>query len=209
MNDLADTIRVPADAEQALRMRADWDRFFSQPVMHENLSLTSFEIGQFRHVLSGHGRRAVDIGCGWGFLTAAMAQMGLWTTGYDWSPVAVAGASNLFDHKRLEFKVHDFVTETPPRELVPGSLDVVACRLTLPYLDRHIAMGDFRRWLKPHTGTLYLVVQVWERQQPGMIRGYPNAVVEDLRQGWAHTARWDLDPAGEYTALALTGPGSQ
>jgi hypothetical protein len=96
---------------------------------------------------------------------------------------------------------------------MPGSVDVVACRLTLPYLDRNIAMTDFRRWLKPRTGVLYLVVQVRERQKPGRERGLPDAVIEDLRHGWAKTVRWDLDlpdqftsVLGEFTALALTGP---
>ncbi|WP_406003921.1 class I SAM-dependent methyltransferase [Streptomyces sp. NBC_00829] len=175
---------------------------------HENLPLSVWELEQFqRHVLTGHGRSAIDVGCGWGVLTDAMARMGLWTTGYDWSPAAIEGAQSLFpNHQRLSFEVHDFVMRTPPPHLRPGSLDVVSCRLVLPYLPLNLFLADVRRWLKPRTGVMYVVVQVWENQQSGLRRGYPDAVIEGHRHGWRHTARWSLDADGGYTALALTGP---
>ncbi|WP_432215500.1 class I SAM-dependent methyltransferase [Streptomyces subrutilus] len=149
--------------------RLYWDAFYSTDEPKENLPVTHAEMDGFRrHVLTPGARTAIDVGSGWGLLATLMAREGLRTVGYDWSPVAVDRARTFWSkEERLSFQVHDFLRQTPPRELVPGSVDVVACRLTLPYLDRHIVMTDFRRWLKPRTGVLYLVVQVRERQQPG------------------------------------------
>lgn len=62
-----DLDRVPVDADEASRKRQAWDRFYRQPVAHENLPLSVWELEQFqRHVLTGHGRSAIDVGCGWG-----------------------------------------------------------------------------------------------------------------------------------------------
>ncbi|MFF1496616.1 hypothetical protein [Streptomyces sp. NPDC058304] len=41
---------------------------------------------------------------------------------------------------------------------------------------------------------------------PAELCGYPNELIEQLRQGWLHSERWDLDCSSEFTALALTGP---
>lgn len=206
--------RVPTQ-QGTWTKRLYWDVFYSTDEPKENLPVTHAEMEGFgRHVLAAGARTAIDVGSGWGLLATLMAREGLRTVGYDWSPVAVDRARTFWGkEKRLSFEVHDFLTQTPPRELVPGTVDVVACRLTLPYLDRHSAMADFRRWLKPRTGVLYLVVQVRERQHPGKERGFPDSVVEGLRHGWRHSVRWDLDlpdaftsVLGEFTALALTGP---
>ncbi|MFK0252963.1 class I SAM-dependent methyltransferase [Streptomyces sp. NPDC090445] len=200
--------RVPADPLDALAKRMAWDRFYSNPDPHENLPFTKVELaGIRRHVLGAGMNTAVDVGSGWGVLTTALAREGLHTTGYDWSPVAVERARAAWaGEERLGFEVHDFLTDTPPRALVPGSVDVLACRLVLPYLDLRRFMTGARRWVKPRTGVVYVVVQVWERQPDGCHRGYPDEVVEGLRDGWRHTRRWDLDWSPEFTALALTGP---
>lgn len=205
---LGQGLRVPTDPLDALAKRRDWDRFYSNPHPDENLPFTKAEqAGIRRHVLGAGMRTAVDVGCGWGVLTTALAREGLRTTGYDWSPVAVERAREFWpNEKRLRFEVHDFLTDQAPRALQPASVDVLACRLVLPYLDLHHFMTDARRWVKPRTGVVYVVVQVWEQQPDGYHRGYPNAVIEELRSGWRHTARWDLDWGPEFTALALTGP---
>lgn len=200
--------RVPADPIEVLRKRLYWDRFYGAPNPQENLPFTKLEqAGIRRHVLGAGMKTAVDVGSGWGVLTTALAREGLHSTGYDWSPVAVERARNSWlAEKRLSFEVHDFLTDNAPQALVPGSVDVLACRLVLPYLDLHRFMTDARRWVKPRTGVVYVVVQVWERQPEGSVRGYPNALIEQLRAGWLHTERWDLDWSSEVTALALTGP---
>ncbi|MFD6891837.1 class I SAM-dependent methyltransferase [Streptomyces sp. NPDC059957] len=199
---------VPADSVEALRKRMDWDRFYANPEPQENLPFTKVELeGIRRHVLEAGMRTAVDVGSGWGVLATALAREGLRTTGYDWSPVAVQRAREFWAaEKRLSFEVHDFLTDTAPRALAPGSADLLACRLVLPYLELHRFMTDARRWVKPRTGVVYVVVQVWERQQDGYCRGYPDEIIEQLREGWLHTERWDLDWSTEFTALALTGP---
>ncbi|MEU9033737.1 class I SAM-dependent methyltransferase [Streptomyces sp. NPDC048352] len=200
--------RVPGDPIEALRKRMWWDHFYSAREPEENLPFTKQELaGIRRHVLGAGMRTAVDIGSGWGVLTTALAREGLRTTGYDWSPVAVERAREFWSgEKRLSFEVHDFLTDTAPRTLTPGSVDVLSCRLVLPYLDVHRFMTDARRWVKPRTGVVYVVVQVWEKQPDGYFRGYPDELIEQLRRGWLHTERWDLDWSPEFTALALTGP---
>ncbi|MEW2372555.1 class I SAM-dependent methyltransferase [Streptomyces sp. NPDC006656] len=206
-DDLGLSRRVPADPVEALRKRMYWDRFYSDPDPKENLPLTTTELASIRrHVLRPGMTTAVDVGSGWGVLTTALAREGLRTTGYDWSPVAVEQARELWSEPQLSFEVHDFLTDNAPRALVPGSVDVLACRLVLPYLDVQRFMTDARRWVRPYTGVVYVVVQVWERQPEGYFRGYPNSVIEGLREGWRHSERWDLDWSGEFTALVLTGP---
>ncbi|MFD0352908.1 class I SAM-dependent methyltransferase [Streptomyces sp. NPDC127110] len=205
--------RLSDDPRERLRRRMDWDDFYSEPDPRENLPFTKQERdGIRRQVLHAGMRTAVDVGSGWGLVAKALAMEGLRTTGYDWSPVAVERARSFWpNEKRLSFEVHDFLRDTAPRALTPGSVDVLSCRLVLPYLDVHRFMTDARRWVTPRTGVVYIVVQVWEKQPQGVHRGYPNELIEQLRSGWRHTARWDLDwalpgCAPEFTALALTGP---
>ncbi|MET9959473.1 class I SAM-dependent methyltransferase [Streptomyces sp. NPDC006326] len=207
-NSLGSSSPVPADPIDALRKRTAWDRFYSASHPQEHLPLTMYELdGIQRHVLGAGMNTAVDVGSGWGVLATALAREGLCTTGYDWSPVAVERARQTWSgEKRLSFEVHDFLTGNAPQALVPGGVDVLACRLVLPYLDVHRFMTDARRWVRPRTGVVYVVVQVWEKQPDGYFRGYPNELIEQLRKGWLHTERWDLDWSSEFTALALTGP---
>ena len=82
---------------------------------------TSAERFLLRHV-PGHTRRALDVGCGDGSLTRALAARGIATVGIDASPRMIAlararaGASPL-----LEYRIGDATTDTLP----PGAFDLV------------------------------------------------------------------------------------
>ncbi|MFG3001745.1 class I SAM-dependent methyltransferase [Streptomyces sp. NPDC048340] len=198
--------RIPQDAADARRKLRYWERFYGRP--QECLPLTRFELDAFRrHVAPERGQVAIDVGCGRGTLAAAMARTGMTVTGYDWSRAAVTVARDRHWSKRLGFAVHDFLTDDLPPGLEPGSVDVVACRLTMTYLEPGRFLEGVRHWLRPGSGCLYLVVQVTERQQSGhRLVGYPETVIEGIRAGWRDSTRWNLDPGGRVTALVLRGP---
>ncbi|MFD9792108.1 class I SAM-dependent methyltransferase [Streptomyces sp. NPDC059070] len=198
---------VPRDAAEALRKMRWWDDFYSSWHPQQNLPISDWELQQFQRHIAPFARTAVDVGCGWGLMAQEMASEGLWTTGYDWSHAAVEGARSLTAGiDRVRFRWHDFLAPQGPPDIEPESVDVLSCRLVLPYLPLNRFLSQACSWLKPDTGVMYVVVQVWENQDPGMRRGYPDSIVEDIRVGWRTSSRWDLDPAGEVTALALTGP---
>ncbi|MFE3558710.1 class I SAM-dependent methyltransferase [Streptomyces sp. NPDC059193] len=196
---------IPQSRAEAARQRAYWDALYARGL--HSLELTEQELVRFRqHVQPEGWMTAVDVGCGRGDLAAAMARMGMLVTGYDWSDVAVRTARAVHGQRRLRFQTHDLVADPSPQLLVPGGTDVVACRLALQYLGDPF-LSHVRRWLRPDTGVLYLVLQVQEKQPPdGQERGFPNAAIEALRQGWRSAVRYDVDPAGAMTCLVLRGP---
>lgn len=198
--------RIPRTPEEAYGYRRYWDRFYGYP--QESLKVTLDELALFtRHVRPEIGETAVDVGCGRGSFTAAMAQTGLSVSGYDWSNVAVLVADLVQAGRRLTFGVHDFLGDGAPAGVKPGEVDVLSCRLSLQYLKKEEFLARAVQWLRPDTGRLYVVLPVNERQPPAHnLSGYPDAEVERLRADWEHSVRWDLDPKGAFTAMVLQGP---
>lgn len=195
--------QIPRNAADAMRKLRYWDRFYSQP--KESLPQTRFELDAFRrHVVPERGQTAIDVGCGRGTLAAAMARKGMTVTGYDWSRIAIDVARNTHSSRRLGFAVHDFLTDAVPPGLEPGSVDVVACRLTMPYLEPEPFLERVCSWLRPDTGCLYLVVPT-QKQSQGLL-GYSEAAIEKIRALWRDSTRWDLGSGGRITALALRCP---
>ena len=83
--------------------------------------LTSAERFLLRQV-PGHARRAVDVGCGDGSLTRALAARGIATLGIDASPRMIALARNRAgDAPLLEYRVGDVMTDALP----PAGFDLV------------------------------------------------------------------------------------
>lgn len=199
--------RIPQTIEQAEARRRYWDRFHQTPQQCAP-HVTRAELSEFaRRVRPQLGQRGIDVGCGRGMFTAAMGAVhGLTTTGYDWSPVGVEAARWTYPDDRLTFEVHDFLGGRAPASVTDESVDVLACRVTLQYLDAAF-WAAARQWLRPVTGTVYLVLPVNERQAPEKSEcGLPDAVIESLRDDWAHSERWHLDPQRAFTALLLRGP---
>ncbi|MGW3498149.1 class I SAM-dependent methyltransferase [Streptomyces sp. NPDC001020] len=168
--------------------------------------VTPFERQMFRAFVSPKcGWRAVD-GCGRGTLAAYMSVWGLDVTGFDLSPVAIADARRFHGGlEHLAFVEHDFNSATHPA-LQPGSVDLVACRLTLEFLDRELFLVDVRRWLKPE-GVLHITTRVREKTPPSTrFRGLPEGVVDRLGDGFRAVNRYRLCHDGSVTCVVLRGP---
>ena len=74
-----------------------------------------------RHV-PAHAKRALDVGCGDGSFTRALAARGIATLGIDASPGMIALArARAGDSTLLEYRIADIMTEAPP----PATYDLV------------------------------------------------------------------------------------
>lgn len=153
------------------------------------------------------GMRAVDAGCGQGDLAARMADWGLDVTGMDFSPFVIERARRLHGAaKHLTFRVHDFNADSIRTFLHRGSVDIVVCRLSLPFLDRERFLVDVKRWLVPQ-GVLHITTAVHERTPPKhRHRGLTQSEIEVLKQEWSSATRYDLENDGSITCLVLRGP---
>ncbi|MFD9339823.1 class I SAM-dependent methyltransferase [Streptomyces sp. NPDC060028] len=192
-----------AEIELALRY---WNRLYER--RQQSVPPSRHELDQFRRYVGPRlGQRAIDVGCGRGRFTASMARMGVDATGYDWATAAIKIATGTHSSRRVRFAVHDFLSETSPEGVKPGTVDIVVCRLTLGYLDGKHFMEQASRWLRPATGTLHLVLETSERQPPGWTSlSHSEAEIETLCEGWDETQRWDISVGGALIGLALRGP---
>ncbi|WP_327309859.1 class I SAM-dependent methyltransferase (plasmid) [Streptomyces sp. NBC_01298] len=160
------------------------------------------------HVQHEKARTAIDVGCGKGDLSGALALHGrLRTIGYDWSEAAVAVARASLSHPLLSFETHDFGLPVRPTGIQPGAVDVLCCRFVLQYLDLPAFIANTRCLLRPGTGTVYVVTQVREEMAKHARggEGLPRAVIAELRDAWPTAPVWPLTRRGEVVALALGG----
>lgn len=79
-------------------------------------------------------------------------------TGYDYSPTALRRARARGGD--ITYTLWDINVDQAPRALVPGSVDLVACRDALAYLNVARLAVELRRLLKPGTGRLYAMTPV-------------------------------------------------
>ncbi|MGW5342897.1 class I SAM-dependent methyltransferase [Streptomyces sp. NPDC004050] len=192
-----------ADAE---RKRGYWDRYYSGVDVRDTYPVTGLEMRRFREDVQARDAGTVlDVGCGLGVWPALLAEHADVTViGYDWSPVAIHAATEFLSGPRVIFDVHDFLEPGPPPALTLGEVDVVSFRFVLQYLPPQKILAAAATWLRPGTGTVYVVTQVRDKAPPERSQvGFTTAEVEALRDGWQHSRRWDLHPSGEITALAL------
>ncbi|MEW1659700.1 class I SAM-dependent methyltransferase [Streptomyces sp. NPDC093707] len=155
------------------------------------------------------GQFAVDAGCGRGSLAATLAGWGLNVLGLDFSEVAIDAARGTFqEFENLRFDRYDFTTDSEHHMLRPGTVDLITCRLSLPFLDRHRFLGGCRRWLRERTGTLHITTAVRELTPPehkhcGLTLGEVNA----LDNGhWQHVMRYPITVGGSVQGIVLRGP---
>ncbi|MGW1769758.1 class I SAM-dependent methyltransferase [Streptomyces sp. NPDC002073] len=197
--------RAVVKAAGEFRTQRYWDHQYDNPPELNGLPVTREELTLLRrHVIPAGASTALDIGCGWGILAAQLAHMKLGVTGYDWSPPAIFAARELINPSiRLAFEQHDLV-DGPPLNVAPGSVDLVVCRLTLPFLDRHRLLPQVRRWLTPDTGTLYAVVATGPTHSSHALP-LSERDIDELQHGWKDSRRWRLGTDGTYAALALRG----
>lgn len=170
--------------------------------------IPQFERQMFRvYVDPRPGMVALDAGCGRGDFAACLEGWGLDVLGCDFSTVAIGRARSDFkDQDNVRFDVHDFNVGSAPWGLNPRSLDLVVCRLSIAYLDRHRFLVDARRWLKP-TGVVHITTHVTDHAPPFMgHRGLSDEEIGDLAAGWGSCTRYDLEGDGSLTCLVLRGP---
>ncbi|MFJ8142689.1 class I SAM-dependent methyltransferase [Streptomyces sp. NPDC096013] len=118
------------------------------------------ESARFREAVGPHpGMTAVDLACGTGRWTRRLASWGITVTGYDFSDEALRQAQAAAPCDSLSYALWDIVADPIPRDLAPGSLDVVTCRYGLPFLEPGRLLTDVGRWLKPD-GVFYALVRV-------------------------------------------------
>jgi SAM-dependent methyltransferase len=79
-----------------------------------------------------HGQRILDVGCGTGTLTAALADLGAHAVGADISETMVAGA-------RRRFADLDFVVADAQIDPLPGPFDQVVSRFGVMFFDDPVA----------------------------------------------------------------------
>ncbi|MFK0295624.1 class I SAM-dependent methyltransferase [Streptomyces sp. NPDC090442] len=155
------------------------------------------------------GQFAVDVGCGRGSLAAVMNAWGLNVLGLDMSEVAIEAARGTFqEYPHLRFDQMDITADSVHPMLRPGAVDLITCRLTLPYLDRPRFFGDARRWLKPGTGTLVVTTGVEELAPPVTVhRSLTLAEVNALGDDhWQHVTRYPITVGGSVQCVVLRGP---
>ncbi|MGG2460156.1 class I SAM-dependent methyltransferase [Streptomyces sp. RGM 3693] len=189
------------------RRPAYWDRAYWKGDTF--LSLGAEERQLLRaHAQVKSGQFAVDAGCGRGSLAATMAGWGMTVLALDFSEVAIDGARGMFrEFERLRFEQFDFDADSTHHMLRPGTVDLITCRLTFPFLDRHRFLGDCRRWLRAGTGTLHITTTVQELAPPEHARvGLTLAEINALGDGWQHVTRYPITVGGSVQGVVLRGP---
>ncbi|MET7685200.1 class I SAM-dependent methyltransferase [Streptomyces sp. NPDC005423] len=161
------------------------------------------------------GMTAVDLACGTGQWTRQLASWGLTVTGYDFSDEALRQAQAAAPCDSPSYALWDIVADPIPRDLAPGSLDVVTCRYGLPFLEPGRLLTDVGRWLRPN-GVFYALVQVngradrdvAERQLRSPDSAEPTAFDLGLKEGELGTigAGWTRNEVrplacGDYTIV--------
>ncbi|MGV9708647.1 class I SAM-dependent methyltransferase [Streptomyces sp. NPDC003483] len=172
---------------------AQWDTWYTRNA-RINLPLTDTETGLFhQHVDAAPGMTALDAGCGTGHWSRHLATTGLGVLAIDASPTALALARRQGTGPHLHYAQHDFDTRAIPPSLRPGTFDVIMCRNTLPYLDRHRFLTDAAHWLTPKD-QLHLTIPVTspDAPQPPWARGLTPMQIRSLGAGWAQRTEYVL-----------------
>jgi hypothetical protein len=121
------------------------------------------------------GMSAVDLGCGTGKWTRQLAAWGLDTIGLDFSQVALEQACAAVSRARYE--LWDIDNNATSSLLLPGSVDIVSCRLSFSFFDRSRLLPNVQRWLAPR-GRLYILTDVAD-QHDGQLPPYECAMTEE------------------------------
>jgi len=120
--------------------------------------------------LSGDGREAVVVGCGYGADAELLAELGFRTTGFDFAPTAVAAAQRKHPDSEVDYLVADVLAL--PREW-EGRFDLVVESLTVQSMppDQHtVAAHDIAALVAPG-GTLLVLATT--REEGAEVTGPP------------------------------------
>ncbi|MEV7237569.1 class I SAM-dependent methyltransferase [Streptomyces sp. NPDC051020] len=156
----------PAASE--LAGAAYWEPLWQQGRRYRTIDADEAETLRCR-LGPGHGRPALDVGCGEGALTAQLTRLGYRTTGIDCAPTAVAAAQG--KHPDLDIRVHDFDTDDPAR-LPHPAFAVIACRLVYRWVtDKPAFLSRVRSMLAPG-GTFWVVTSVHDASRGGQPKAW-------------------------------------
>ncbi|MCG6499226.1 bifunctional 2-polyprenyl-6-hydroxyphenol methylase/3-demethylubiquinol 3-O-methyltransferase UbiG [Kitasatospora sp. A2-31] len=161
--------------------------------------------GQEVDLLAGHlhrpvaGMAVLDVCCGTGELSVALAERGAAVTGVDFAPSAITAARERCAHLPgtvfRELDVNHALDELPDRRF-----DLVAFRLALAFLDQPAVLAAARRRLAPG-GVIAVTTPLAERQSDGRHHiGLDHAALERLRTGWREVTEY---PLGSLLCLLL------
>lgn len=149
------------------------------------------------HLGPGHGRPALDVGCGDGSLTRHLHHhLGYQATGIDCAPSAIALATTAGPAvDRPHFQVMDFATDRLD-ELPDPAYAVITCRLVFRFITaKDIFLARVRQLLAPG-GTFWLVTELADRRaddDPLKNLGITAPDVELLTSHWSTVTAIDLD----------------
>ncbi|MFE2728174.1 class I SAM-dependent methyltransferase [Kitasatospora sp. NPDC059327] len=130
-----------------------WEPLWSQGSRYRQLDDTEDRLLE-RHLGTGRGRPALDIGSGEGSLTRRLAELGYRATGIDCSPsaVALASAHDPGPDRVSVWQCMDFTTDDLGALPAPAYA-VITCRLVYRWIDDKAAFVDrVRRLLTPRAG---------------------------------------------------------
>ncbi|BDM67510.1 hypothetical protein HEK616_09970 [Streptomyces nigrescens] len=192
------TIQVPTDEARRAPSATTWDAWQEDGRGYQ--IVTDTELMKFAtHFPIRCGHVAVDVGCGNGTFSRQLHRFGYDVTGLDFSDLALTAARRT-PLPGVQYVHHDLNQGDPPG-LPPHGIDLVVCRLVLPFL--HDPLAWVRRvrdlWLRPG-GRMYLVIPIVgeDADQPG---GMTEAQISDVAHGWAQTVRYDLNRSSAALAL--------
>jgi SAM-dependent methyltransferase len=134
--------------------------------------------------LSGDGREALVVGCGYGSDAEFLVSLGYRTTGFDFAPTAIAGARRKYPASEVDYLVADVLDL--PHEW-QGSFDLVVESLTLqsmPPAQHSVAAGNIAALVAPGGRLLVLATT---REESSGVEGPPwpltRAEVEEFSNG--------------------------
>ncbi|RLU80167.1 hypothetical protein CTZ27_35560 [Streptomyces griseocarneus] len=167
--------------------------------------ITDQELNRFTRLLPiQRGHKAVDAGCGTGGFSRQLHRFGYDVTGVDFAASAIRAAART-PLPGVRYVHHD-LNEGDPPGLLPGGIDLVVCRMLLPFLKDPVAWVRRTRdsWLRPG-GRMYVVIPVTgdDAGQPG---GVTEQQIVPLTFGWAEAVRYDL--RGPLACLVLRSPAT-
>ncbi|MFI6055891.1 class I SAM-dependent methyltransferase [Streptomyces violascens] len=182
-----------------------WNEWYAEGT-HGDRIVSETEAETFlSHVAPTKGSRAVDLGCGGGGWSRRLAGWGSRVVGYDYSTVSVTQARNHPAVPDVTFELWDVNSEPIPRELTPGSVDLVTCRLSLAYMDVNRLLVDVGRWLAPW-GVFYALTPVVhddEVQNDPYHHALTFDEFEGLGTAWGSRTSWKVGK--KHFGIALSG----
>ncbi|MGC5403918.1 class I SAM-dependent methyltransferase [Streptomyces sp. DT225] len=153
----------------------DWNGLYASGRVTSRLIGDGESRSAHRKLSVVRGMSAVDLGCGTGKWTRQLAAWGLDTIGLDFSQVALEQARAAVSRARYE--LWDIDNEATSDLLLPGSIDIVSCRLSFSCFDQSRLLPNVRRWMAPR-GRLYILTDVTD-QHDGKLPPYECGMSEE------------------------------